>query len=58
MGRNADAVRVFKRCEKNLKSLLNVEPSIQTEAIFKSLPGKTLRQYNHSDLKEEKKLQM
>jgi LuxR family maltose regulon positive regulatory protein len=58
MGRNADAVRVFKRCEKNLKSLLNVEPSIQTEAILKSLTSKTLRQFNPSDLKEEKKLQM
>ena len=37
MDRTADAVLIYKRCQKNLQSLLNVEPSIQTEAILKNL---------------------
>jgi ATP/maltotriose-dependent transcriptional regulator MalT/DNA-binding SARP family transcriptional activator len=43
MGRNADAVRVFKRCENNLQRLLKVEPSVHTVAILKNLHGKTLK---------------
>jgi ATP/maltotriose-dependent transcriptional regulator MalT/DNA-binding SARP family transcriptional activator len=58
MGRNVDAVRIFKRCEKNLQSMLNIEPSIQTEAILKNLIGKTLKQHNTPNLKKEKFLQM
>ncbi|UCD66499.1 MAG: bacterial transcriptional activator domain-containing protein, partial [Deltaproteobacteria bacterium] len=47
MGHNADAVRVFKRCENNLQRLLKVEPSVHTVTILKNLHGKTLKQQSN-----------
>ena len=37
MGRIADAVLVYKRCRKNLFSLLQVPPSSHTRSIYKNL---------------------
>jgi len=54
MGRNAQAVSVFKRCQKNLQSMLNVEPSIQTKAIYKNLIAKSLITHNPLKIKKEK----
>lgn len=54
LGRDADAVRIFKSCEKNLQSMLNVEPSIETEAIMKNLIGKSLVKSNRPKSKKEK----
>jgi len=36
-GLNSDAVAIFKRCQKNFSSILQVEPSVQTRAIYKSI---------------------
>jgi DNA-binding SARP family transcriptional activator len=54
MGQNAQAVSVFKRCQKNLQSMLNVEPSIQTKAIYKNLIAKSLIKHNPLKIKKEK----
>ena len=37
LGRNAEAVSAYKRCQKNFTSVLRVEPSSQTKAIYKSI---------------------
>jgi ATP/maltotriose-dependent transcriptional regulator MalT/DNA-binding SARP family transcriptional activator len=42
MGRNADAVAVYKRCQKNLNSMLKVEPSSQTKTIYRNILAKSV----------------
>jgi LuxR family maltose regulon positive regulatory protein len=37
MGRNAEAVAVYKRCQKNLDLMLKVEPSASTKAVYRTL---------------------
>ena len=37
MGRNADAILVFRRCLKSFDKVLNVSPSTQTRAIYNNL---------------------
>ena len=54
LGRNAEAVSVFKKCQKNLQSLLNVEPSVQTKAVHNNLISKPLDKLNPSKIKKEK----
>ena len=41
MGRNADAVAIYKRCQKNLNSMLKVEPSSKTKSIYKNILSKS-----------------
>ena len=41
MDRIADAVLVYKRCQKNLVNLLNVSPSSHTRSIYKNLLAKS-----------------
>jgi DNA-binding SARP family transcriptional activator len=40
MGRNGDAVLVFRRCLKNFHKLLKISPSVQTRALFNNLLAK------------------
>ena len=37
LGLKSDAMSVYKRCQKNFRNILNVEPSAQTKAIYKNL---------------------
>jgi LuxR family maltose regulon positive regulatory protein len=39
MGRTAEVLRVYDRCRKTLETSLGVEPSPETEAVYKGLPG-------------------
>jgi ATP/maltotriose-dependent transcriptional regulator MalT/DNA-binding SARP family transcriptional activator len=57
-GRYAAAASVYKRCQKNLQSMMNVGPSTQTKAIYKNLITKSLNQHNPLNIKKEKKLEM
>jgi DNA-binding SARP family transcriptional activator len=41
LGRNAEAVSVYRRCRKALSSHLGVDPSRGTEAIYRSLVAET-----------------
>ncbi|MBW2465929.1 MAG: hypothetical protein JRF02_01385 [Deltaproteobacteria bacterium] len=42
MDRLADAVLIYKRCQKNLFSLLHVNPSSHTKSIYKNLLAKSV----------------
>jgi LuxR family maltose regulon positive regulatory protein len=37
LGRRAEALSTYHRCRKTLSTILGVDPSPKTEAIFKSL---------------------
>ena len=37
LGRKAEAISLYERCRKTLSTILGVDPSAKTEAIFKSL---------------------
>ncbi|MCJ7494719.1 MAG: bacterial transcriptional activator domain-containing protein, partial [Deltaproteobacteria bacterium] len=39
LSREAEAIAVYHRCRKTLSSVLGIEPSAKTEAIYKSLTG-------------------
>jgi ATP/maltotriose-dependent transcriptional regulator MalT/DNA-binding SARP family transcriptional activator len=54
MGRNSEAVSVFMKCQKNLRSLLNVEPSIQTKTIYNNLISKPSEKFNPPKIKKIK----
>jgi len=40
LGQHAKAIEVYKRCRKMLTSVLGIEPSPKTEAVYKTLVGK------------------
>jgi ATP/maltotriose-dependent transcriptional regulator MalT/DNA-binding SARP family transcriptional activator len=55
LGRNAEAISVFMKCQNNLRRLLNVEPSLQTKAIHNNLISKPLADLDSSSpIKKEK----
>jgi DNA-binding SARP family transcriptional activator len=56
--RNSEAVSVFMKCQKNLRSLLNVEPSIQTKTIYNNLISKPSEKFNPPKIKKEKILEL
>ena len=37
LGRRSEALAVYQRCRKNLKAILEVGPSAETEAIYRQL---------------------
>ena len=37
LGRRAEALDVYSRCKRNLSATLGIQPTPQTEAIYKSL---------------------
>ena len=39
LGRDADAIKVYRRCCKTLNAVMGVEPSPETEAIYKRIKG-------------------
>jgi LuxR family maltose regulon positive regulatory protein len=39
LGQNAKAIEAYKRCKKMLSSVLGIEPSPKTEAIYRTLVG-------------------
>jgi ATP/maltotriose-dependent transcriptional regulator MalT/DNA-binding SARP family transcriptional activator len=51
MGRDAEAVLVYKKCQKNLQCMLNVEPSIHTKAINNNLISKPQNKLNQLKIK-------
>ncbi|HWP88236.1 MAG TPA: bacterial transcriptional activator domain-containing protein, partial [Burkholderiales bacterium] len=37
LGRNAEAIDVYRRCRQNLSVILGIAPSAETEAVYRSL---------------------
>jgi LuxR family maltose regulon positive regulatory protein len=36
-GKNSEAVAVYERCRKMLRSVLGIEPSRETEAVYRAI---------------------
>ncbi len=44
LGQKAEALSVYNRCKKTLSANLNIEPSLETEAVYKALNSNVRQQ--------------
>jgi DNA-binding SARP family transcriptional activator len=54
LGRNADAVLIFRRCLKNFDRLLKVTPSTQTKALYNNLVARKFSVPKKNEMKPKK----